>query len=688
MTRICFVSYEIHPTTRGGAGVLIYNAARVLLAQGHQISFLLYIPEEEFAIFRDVDRFSLPHPENCAAYHVPTLCADSPLTAADFATDFEWRAYCFDYAAQKIARLDQPDVLEFFDYCGVAYFALAAKITRGAYPAALLNTRLHNSLEVMDAREATKLHNKPRYIAYALEHAALRLSEATLFPSRAYLRDYQTHYEPWLGAQFHSKPPLVDYPRPSVITDAPNVVLFYGRLYGFKGVDLFVEAAVSLLAQQPGLKLQFVLVGHDSHEAPDNSPSYVDYLLKKIPPDLQQYFTFAGHLDWSELGQLLSRVQFAVIPSYFESFCYAAHELYAAGIPLIVNNIPAFEDYFKHEDNALVFNGTVSDLTRQMARMSADAALRRQLSCPYSLAENPLGDFYNAPPKTSWIAPASGRPDLPTCLVLIIDDRGPAELADTLRSLEQQPVMPNQIVLLKPARCLPDATHAAVWLMGETCHLATPAGELVNPDQVKTAATLLILKSGDTLLPDFVPLALQTLARQPQLSFISSWKHAGSRVDTFSIDLALELLPFRPDYYFNRTIMRTRPGQFLADLFDPQLAQLGEVGYLWHLEDTVGPGITIPAVMVKTLPGPSSPPQLNQVAHLVIKNGSIHRQRRLSRLMVTHADVAGQFEAAQQDLARVTAELNGMRATKGWQLLTRYWALRDRLKNMVRQKDA
>ena len=93
---------------------------------------------------------------------------------------------------------------------------------------------------------------------------------------------------------------------------------------------------------------------------------------------------------------------FGVIPSYFESYCYAAHELYEAGLPLIIANIPGLQSDFQHEHNALVFDGTVSDLAGQMQRLSGDAELRQRLAHPYPLGDDPLGIFLS-PAAEPWL---------------------------------------------------------------------------------------------------------------------------------------------------------------------------------------------------------------------------------------------------------------------------------------------
>lgn len=677
MTRICFVSYEIHPTTWGGCGVLLHNAAHVLLKQGHTIIFLLDVPHKEFVRFRDQDRLKLPHAERCQAYHVDTLCDDISYTALDFKQRFAWLAYRFHYAAQKVAALEQPDVIEFFDYGGVAHYALAAKLTQNAYPDSLVTVRLHNPEELMDRQEATKFHDLSRNVAYALEHHALRLAEWVMYPSEGYLTQaYQPHYEHWFGQPIHSKPPLIIHPTLAQPPTAPNLALFYGRLYGFKGVDLFVDAAVNLLYHQPDLDLNFCLVGHDSHKAPDGSGAYQAYLWKKIPPHFHNRFEFKGHLSWQQLGELLPHVQFAVFPGYFESFCYAAHELYAAGVPILINDLPAFQDYFVHGKNALKFNGSVSDLTQQMQTLATDATLRARLQKPYSVSENPLGAFYDGPFQPTWIQPVpKTNPSLLVC-ILGTDSEAMATTLDTVSNEA------DSIILGYPHT---DPALSPSWFLGQLYSWFDVAQQPIVATNIQTGDALLILRAGDVVSPGYLAQSVQTLARQPQLSFVTCWHKAGHALDLFPWDAALELWPILRNDPLSRAVMRTPPQQLLVDLFDPRLSTLSEIGYLWHLEDTCGPGITIPDVLLHTALWTDDPPNLNVLSHLLVRDTSTWRHKRLANYLIHklgHTDHSPELEAK---LAHYEAEIQAMRSTKGWRLLEKYWSFRDRVKAWMRR---
>jgi hypothetical protein len=214
-------------------------------------------------------------------------------------------------------------------------------------------------------------------------------------------------------------------------------------------------------------------------------------------------------------------VLFAVIPSYFESFCYSAHELYEAGIPLIVSNIPSFENYFRHEENALVFDGTVSDLNNQMIRLVTDGLLRKKITRPYSLIQNPLGDIYTHQKVTSWITSQEVH-ELPSLLVCVLCDHL-NNLDVTLQSLKTINTMSVKQVFAYPVE-KDSSDETLAWFLGKSYSFKNEHGESLHPTQVFTEEALLILKAGDTLEPSYITTGLQTLRSQSQISFVGGWK--------------------------------------------------------------------------------------------------------------------------------------------------------------------
>ncbi len=657
MARLCFASFEIYPTVKGGAGVLLHNVARLLLGEGHEVLFLLDLTAAEFQRFDQIDRLQLPNPQACRAYRVEDLAGDLPIKPGDFRSVFEYRSYRFHKAASQLCRLEQPELIEFFEYTGSAYTALCAKAAGLDYAGTHISVRLHGSLELIDRQQPGSIHGIDRYLMYGLERHALRLAETVVYPSQAFLEQaYLPIYEPWFGQAVLSPPPLIDIPVAEASTQIADTALFYGRLHGIKGVDTFVDAAVLYLNEPSNPPLRFSLVGYDSHLPPGGEGSYQAYLLEKIPQHLRGAFQFHGQLSWSELGHLLPQVCFAAIPSHYESFCYAAHELYEARIPLIVSDLPAFQGIFQHERNALVFDGSASDLAVQMKRLRQDDALRQRITRPYPVSKKTLDAYYQESGHPGWIETRPVTEPL-SLLVCILCDH-PEGLASTLAGLKSADLPELQIVLLLPwgkdngiesfsglpAETMQEGRLNATpaWLLGKMYTLYDLAGRALAPTELLTAQALLLLCSGDRLDNRFLQVGLSTLSRQPQINFVSCYKdiHDGARgfIDTFPIDAAPELAPFLSLQLFTRAILRTSPGQLLIDVFDPRAGRYGELEALWRLDTAEATGIVIPEVLLHL--DASEPPPLDEktLDYIILRDDQPWRKSRLSSFPLTLAN--------------------------------------------------
>jgi glycosyltransferase involved in cell wall biosynthesis len=591
MARIAFASYEIAPTTKGGAGVLIRNLADVLLRAGHELIMVLDLPPWEFEQFVSVHRFVLPEAENCRAYHVGSIVDGlDGLEEEDFSTHFEWRAYRFHLACKVVVELEQPDLLEFFDYGGVGYHALSAKVAGLAYPSTHIAIRLHTSLELMDRVAADVIHDLEREGVFALEHGALRLAETVLYPTPSYLKEaYLPYYEPWLGSAVESPPPIIDIPAPRRLGENPNVVLFYGRLAPLKGIDLFLDAALAMIRQGEAMDLQFYMVGFDPRY-PEASYRAGEEIRRRIPEAFQDRFVFKGQWDRHRLELLFPRVKFAVFPTQIESFGYAVHELRHAGVPMVLSSIPAFRDAFTNGVDALFFDGSSVDLQRQMKMINEDDTFRAELGRPPSAQVEPQISFYGSMHQ-SWIAnPGSKalRPR-PVICVLVEGEDGPEP---TLTSIGRIRGSSPLVHVLR--RLDDDASESdGIRFLGRRWTVESEDGFALQPADLVTSEALLVLRAGDRVDPWFLDRCSDILARQPEVAYVSSWKQLNARsVDTFPADLMPEAIPLLGRSPLTRSLLRTEPGVRLDEVFDGKAGVLGEIMHL--CSNPVG--ITVPEV--------------------------------------------------------------------------------------------
>lgn len=645
-TTTCFVTYEIHPTTWGGCGVLLRHAAEHLLRAGGEVVFLLDIPRHEFDRFVQRDRFVLPHADRVRAYHADTLCEDCMLRQDQAPGVNAWKSVRFAHAIEKVVAAEpRIDFVEFFEYCGVSYYAMSRRlfgrgpIARGVGDRApVLGTRLHNSLELIDDFGASRFLDRERYQLYALERAGLRLAETILTPTRTYFdRYYRDRYGISSDRVVVSQSPKVDTPRVQRRPDprGPFTIAYIGRMFAFKGVDQLVRAAVEVFRRRPALNCKVEIMGPDSSESPLGS-SYAAYLRSLIPAALRDRFVFTGHLSHPQMTERLNDALFAVFPNRFESFCYALHETYDAGVPVIVNQLPGFADFFHHERNCLTYAGRTDGLVAAMERMLDDGALRERLTRPYAVADDPLGGFYAAPraarPLSTPAHSAAGTE--PQVLAVILAPAGFASAAATIEALRAGDVMPTRTVCLIAAE--PDSEETFWWL-GRSWHVRDDAGNAISSSDIRTLGAVVILNAGDAPGSHWLASCVTALRRQSSLGFALTWgveapetneaAAATRRVVPSTIDLVPEAYPFEHGAAPTRAVIRTESGLELVDLLDQNLGALGEIGLVWDATARWGAGAAVDEPMITLSKVHVDPVESSLLKYLLARHGGVFADR-------------------------------------------------------------
>ncbi len=674
-TTIAFLSYEIHPTTWGGAGVLLHHAAVRLLEAGHRVLFLLDVGEPYFTRFVEKDRLSLPNPDACAAWSVDELCADLPLREDEVGNPFLWKSLRFDWALAKLLEREAIDFVEFFEYCGVASCALSAKIFGRRHADTILGVRAHNSVELIDAHESTKSIDRDRYLLYALEQAGLARAESVLFPSRRYAEAYYLdRYAIPESSVVISQSPKLAFGRRAAAEDRDEVV-YLGRIFEFKGVETFLHAALLLCEREGseaavGRPLRFVFIGPDSRDALDGG-SYIEHLKAAIPEPHRERFEFTGHLDHDRVLARLDRALFGVLPNRFESFCYAAHELYDAGVPLIANDIPAFRNYFEHEENALLFDGTTLGLADAMERLAGDTGLREGLSCPRPIATEPLGNFYAEPFAGTPIDSEPPLARLRTLAVIVrFAESREEDLEATREALQAGKLVPDRILVAREVEApeATDALRACTRWLGRQVVFETAEGEPIGADALRSLAAIWLLAAGDRPGPECLELCSGALARSPGLGFAGCWsRRPDGGLEASTLDLAPELWPFDHGARLTRSVVRTTPDTHLFDLFDTRAGSYGELALVWGALEDTGPGAILPEVHLELADPDPAEHRPEHLSFLVAGAAGPGLKARLAlhAAVLSESDTAPVGEAPrpsiQQALAHADAHLDGKR---------------------------
>jgi len=348
---IVFVTTELPPAIPGGAGYVIDDLATELVAVGQDVVVLLCSE-------------TAPDSSPGAAYEFLHVAFPAPVTLQDFV----------DQSRTIATRLSSIDAerIEFHDFNIPAFWTLTHRQELG-----LLDTpiaiRFHGPVaEILDV-----VGQGPEHLHHVaqLERQCLTMADLVIVPSasmRPYVAERYSPHSVILGPLPVSPMPTLDYDPPT----EPHFV-FYGRTNEVKGPDLFLEA-LSMT------EFDGSFIGADGWSLVHNRP------MSEV---LGEKAIHLGPVDRFDLDSFRSATA-VVIPSRFESFCLAAYEARAKGLPIIVSDIPAFAGLWDSSTGALVFDGSAADLADEMRRLAAQPELAKRLAAsPLPAIGDPIDPY-------------------------------------------------------------------------------------------------------------------------------------------------------------------------------------------------------------------------------------------------------------------------------------------------------
>lgn len=401
MKHVVFVTYELHPVNPGGAGVFIAGAVRELARAGYRCTALCDFPESEIdAANASLAREDL-RPGSVRAVSVSALT--SSWTVSGDRSLFEDKSERFAEAVSALHARDPIDLVEFPEYAGMGLGTLRRRLVGRGLQDVRIAVRIHGSLEFIDQVEEHPV-SQTRLHMHRMEHLSLKLADVIFTPSRSMGRWYADYHGFDTARLLESPPPmktlLKGFHRTERLVD-PGHFLFYGKLQEVKGCDVFAAAAASLLATRSDQHWRFTFVGRDTHCVAHGRPASA-CVLEILPRSRRDAFELIPAITREHLFALARTPIAAVVPSRFETFCLAAHELRAVGLPLVVPRIAGFVDYLNEETGCLTYDGTANGLMQAMLRIREEPGLHEQLvsrpTCSLRPYEDAYGMAFDQPP--------------------------------------------------------------------------------------------------------------------------------------------------------------------------------------------------------------------------------------------------------------------------------------------------
>ncbi len=370
---IVFVTTEFEPLAPGGAGTLVAGVATRLADQGREVVVLLIGSDSGMSDHGGV--------------FVVGVTADGGFPERSRAA----AAALGEMSSQRtIARV------EFQDFEGLAFAALSQRSAFGLSNVPIA-VRFHGPTHLL--LEGAGIEASVDFVhARVMEEESFRMGDAVLVPSTPIGELVVDRY----GVESRRvviAPPIV--PDVTPIQYRPKLqpeIVSYGRLAEAKGSGELLTACLPLLREDGDLHLRYV--GRDGWSITENR-SMQACLVDRIPTELRSRVVFEPSPGIDELSDALSGAWLAVVPSRFESFCIAAHEVRTVGLPTVVPDLPAFRPFFDEATGGVRYDGTASDLTKTLRALLADPArLARLAEAPPPVVDDPLRPYDGPPPST------------------------------------------------------------------------------------------------------------------------------------------------------------------------------------------------------------------------------------------------------------------------------------------------
>lgn len=138
-------------------------------------------------------------------------------------------------------------------------------------------------------------------------------------------------------------------------------ILFVGRLDNFKGALRCVTAFEKIHEQLPNWT--FTIVG----DGEDYKP--IEAFVKKHP-ELKEKIILKGQLTKAEIAIEMQSSSFLVFPSKHESFGLVIAEALSSGLPVIVGDKTAPQEFVTHENGLLIPSHDINILAKSMEAMT------------------------------------------------------------------------------------------------------------------------------------------------------------------------------------------------------------------------------------------------------------------------------------------------------------------------------
>jgi GT2 family glycosyltransferase/glycosyltransferase involved in cell wall biosynthesis len=337
VSHLVFVTTELEPHVRGGAGMLVSELRTALEQAGHRVSVILAAPAD---ITVDADDIVVASGDDAAGWDLSFMATSK--AAAE--------------ALSELHARDPVDGIEIQDFDGLGFWALTHRTDLGIAEVPI-SVRFHGPVDLQTQAVGT---STPELDAVAaMEREVFAMADRVVAPSSGIAALVRARYSVDAERVAVGPPPVRVLPSDRRWRPGGSEFLVIGRLGEVKGSHDMIDAVTPCLVGNPGITVSFV--GSDGWSASEER-SMREWLMSSLPDSLRDRVGFVDHLDAEELAERIAASMVVVAPSRFESFNLAVHEARLLGAPVIVPRIPAFDGVLDEGSGAIVYDGTIAGL--------------------------------------------------------------------------------------------------------------------------------------------------------------------------------------------------------------------------------------------------------------------------------------------------------------------------------------
>lgn len=362
---------------RGGAERCFFELSELLRKEGHEV-----FP------------FSMDHPQN-----FPSEYSDDFVSFMDFPTELQKsgigskvrvleRVLYSREARRKVEAFIekvQPDLVHIHGFIhemstsilpALKAAGLPVVQTLHDYKIACPNTSFVSHGRVCEACKGGKFYNMTRYRCKRGSLSASLLATVETYFHEVF-RLYEPNIDLFISPSQFLADKMVEHGVRTPIITIPNFLHPDSFQPAYESGNYFIHAG--RMAREKG-----VMTLLDAVRRLDTDAKLIIAGTGEMEPEMRQYIAehgignveFVGHLNTADLGRLIQRAIFTVVPSeWYENYSMIVLESLASGTPVIGSRIGGIPEQVIHGVNGLLFDpGNAAELAQQMERLIGNRA--------------------------------------------------------------------------------------------------------------------------------------------------------------------------------------------------------------------------------------------------------------------------------------------------------------------------